>query len=345
MKWSAGVSLSFAGGVSAGAILQGTQTTAAAGLLLVICLLSSIRKMLFLLPALFFLGVCSGSVGMEMLESGLLGSTVVLNGFSTYVKSVIDNMPMADNRVAGLLKALITADRSGLEPEVISAFRSSGASHILALSGMHIGIIYIMLDKLFIPLGRRPSARIIRSSLIVMSAAAFTVFTGASPSLVRAFLFILLKETASLTCRCSDPVSILFGSLTIQLAVSPWNIVMPGFQLSYLAMTGIYFIYPRMKRLWPESRFSLLKVLWNSASLSISCQILTGPLAWYHFRTFPQFFIITNLLAMPLTTILMFTAIPSVVLSAIGICPSILLKVCSLSCTFLIKSLELISLL
>jgi len=330
----------FACGVVAGTLLYGQVCS---GFLLTF-LLMSIRKTAFLFPALFFAGMSAGASGMEYLSSGLSGSSdFFLTGSREHLQSVIEAIPFDDSRANGLLIALLTAERSSLSPEVTSAFRSSGASHILALSGMHIGIIYTMLDKVLIPLGNRPAARTVRAFLIIFVSAVFTFMTGASPSLVRALLFISLKEISGLSCRKVAPTDILFGALTIQLAISPQNIAMPGFQMSYLAMIGILFLYPLIRGLWPSSRMSPMKVLWDSASLSLSCQIFTGPVAWFHFHTFPKYFLITNLLAMPLTTILMFTALPAVLLSSVGICPLLLLKACSLSCTILINSLELIS--
>ena len=151
--------------------------------------------------------------------------------------------------------------------------------------------------------------------------------TGASPSLVRAFLFILLNESAHLLHRESRPERVLCAALTLQLAINPGNITSPGFQLSYLAMGGIIFLFPVLKSWFTaDGRFSIMKKIWDAAALATSCQVFTAPAAWYHFRTFPMNFLITNLLSLPVTSMLMTLAVPAVILACLGACPGFLLR-------------------
>ena len=232
-------------------------------------------------------------------------------------------------------KALLTGDRSDLSRDLIGIFRRSGASHILALSGLHLGVIYIILGKALSLLGRFPASSVIRFILILCFTAFYTVMTGASPSLVRAFLFILLRETSILLHRPGRPLRILLAAMVIQLAIFPSVISSLGFQLSYLAMAGITILHPRLLRLWTtvgnggsdETGGTIgyvARKIWTSASLSISCQVFTAPLVWLRFGTLPAYFLITNLMALPLTSVIMTLVITTLLLTSLGICPEVL---------------------
>ena len=268
-----------------------------------------------------------------------------LASMSGEFKDLIDSVPYRDSDSAAIIKALISGDRSDVAPRIRDSFRDSGASHILALSGMHLGIIYAILLKMFSVFGNTPAARKARSLSIIAISAWYTAVTGAASSLVRALLFITLSETARLAGRETRPMNIFFVALTIQLALSPGNITSAGFQLSYLAMAGIYILYPKMKSWFPgpdsgtmrvqgpnqeqapvpSGRRGPMKRLWDAAALTIACQAFTAPAAWLHFGTFPEYFIITNLLAVPLSNFIMITSVGVIALSALGICPSFLI--------------------
>ena len=260
------------------------------------------------------------------------------------LRAFIDSIPFPSAGTAPLLKALLTGDRSGLSPETVRVFRESGGAHLLALSGLHIGILYLLLSKLIWPLGNSLPARRVRYGLIVLAAGLFTLMTGASPSIVRAFLFIFLTETARLACRPQDPVRILSTALLIQLVLTPSAIASVGFQLSYLAMAGIFLLFPVLDGWYPKSsRFDPVRKIWEAAALSISCQVFTGPLAWLHFHTFPTYFLLTNLLALPFTTLLMGSAVATLVLRGIGCCPGFLVTATDALASGLVWILQVIS--
>ena len=248
----------------------------------------------------------------------------------TSTPSVSEEKKGVSATTAPLVKALLTGDRSDLTKEITGRFRDSGASHILALSGLHLGVLYLLLARLTAPLGNSLAARRLRYSLIIASALFYAVMTGGSPSIVRAFLFIAINETARLLGRKRDPVRVLLAALTIQLALRPDVIASVGFQLSYAAMAGIFLLYPTLERIYPASdggRWSGLnpfRKIWNAAMLSISCQAFTAPIVWHYFRTFPKYFILTNLLALPLTSAVMVLSVTTIALSFLGICPGLL---------------------
>lgn len=260
------------------------------------------------------------------------------------LKGLIADIPFPSVGTAPLVTALLTGDRSGLAPDTVSAFRTSGASHILALSGLHLGILYLLLDKITSLPGRFPSVRIIRFCLLLAASGGFTLLTGCSPSLVRAFLFIMLNEILRLTGRPRNSVRVLCLALLIQLILDPGAVRSIGFQLSYLAMAGIFLINPILEEWYPESpAWDPFRRIWKAAALSISCQVTTAPIAWLHFHTFPRYFLITNLTAMPLTTLLMGSAFFTVILSGLGACPPLLVTVTDTLCNWLQGVLRLIA--
>ena len=263
------------------------------------------------------------------------------------LRTFISGLPFPHGQTAPLLCALLTGDRSGLSRESIAAFRLSGASHLLALSGLHIGIIYTVFSRSLSVLGNGPVARYLRIAVTVPAALFFTVMTGAGPSIVRAFLFISLSELSRLLERKRDPLKIFATALLVQLLVTPSVVTSVGFQLSYAAMLGITLFFPVLRSWWPTDgrKRNPVQAVWETAALSISCQTTTAPIAWMYFHTFPRYFLITNLLAIPLTTGIIVLGIGTIALAAVGSCPVWLLMATDTCATALTRLLELIAML
>ena len=348
------LSVTFTAGVIAGTGLSG------AGPVLPFLLLS-----LLVLPFAFYHRLVrmpsAGSTAILALTFLILGMFCAWNGvqpgiaFRSFpeeyagraverLRGLIDAIPFRADETAPLLKALLTGERSGLSRETTALFRESGASHLLALSGLHIGIIYLIFDKLTQVIGHTRTARVLRYAAILSGAGFFTLMTGAGPSTVRAFLFIAIGETLRLTGRRRNSIRVLSLALLVQLAVNPAAVRNLGFQLSYLAMAGIFLLYPILAKWYPEgSSANPLRRIWNMASLSISCQVFTAPLVWLRFHTFPVYFLITNLLAIPLTSMLMGASVLTVGLGAFGACPDLLIKTTDGLCRLLLTVLEVIA--
>lgn len=261
------------------------------------------------------------------------------------VRELIDSIPFSSDDSAQLIKALLTGDKSGLDKQIIKSFRDSGAAHILALSGLHLGIIYMILLWATSVLGSSPRAKIVRGTTIIVISGYYTIATGAAPSLTRAFLFIVLNESAKLLHRKIPPLRVFCTALLIQTACNPEVLRSVGFQLSYLAMAGIFILFPVLKAWFPAggSGWNIARKIWNAAALTISCQIFTAPLVWYRFRSFPLYFLITNILAIPITEAVMITATATVILSGTGLCPAFLVTVTDWTTSALIFIMEVIS--
>lgn len=317
---------------------------------------------------------------------GAVAGKPLFAGLAADFRSMISSIPFPHEGTAPLVNALLTGDRSSLDSSVMNSFRDSGASHILALSGLHLGIIYGILLKVTSIFGKHPTVKAVRSLIIISLCGIYTLATGASPSLVRAFLFILVNETARLTHRSNNPLRVYCAALFIQTAINPQVISSTGFQLSYLAMAGIFLLYPALKKWYPQEEAagdmliekgagltesdglesvmidkgccrarrcwtSWMKAIvsaaprkiWDAAALTISCQVFTGPLAWWKFGTFPKYFLLTNLLSLPLTSAVMLLSVSTSVLFAIGICPDFLISLTDSSASLLLFIMKVIS--
>lgn len=237
------------------------------------------------------------------------------------LKTLINALPFSCGDTAPLLTALLTGDRSGLSHELTASFRGAGASHILALSGLHLGVIYGIIRKTTAPMGNTRPAKILRCCITILLCGAYAAMTGATPSIVRAFLFISIEELLRLSPgRSRSRISILCTAMTVQLAVSPGVIDTLAFQLSYLAMLGIFTLFPLLEGWYPgNGSFDPMRKVWNSAALSISCQTFTAPLVWIRFHTFPKYFLLTNILALPLSELLIVCGLVSIALVAAGL--------------------------
>ena len=302
---------------------------------------------IFLLTGIFSSLSHSIASGIPEYGSGIV-STAAAKAVG-HLRATIDAIPYPSVTTGPLVKALLTGDKSDLPKEITRIFRDSGASHVLALSGLHLGVLYLLLTRLTSPLGNSPKARKSRCSLIIVAALFYSIMTGATPSIIRAFLFITINETARLLGRKREPVRVLLAALTVQLALKPDVISSVGFQLSYMAMAGIFLLYPTLERIYPApsgsrlSRFNPFRKIWNAAMLSISCQIFTGPIAWHYFHTFPKYFILTNLVALPLTSAIMTLSVATIALSFFGICPEPLVILNDHAMQALVFCLEIIS--
>lgn len=351
-KGIGGISISFTSGVALAAVcgIGGMWCCtafllASCGLLFLLAARKDSPGILYLL--LFFtLGIFSFASGGLIAGPGLRQPSKLLDSFC----SLIDSLDFKDPDTGALIKALLTGRRDSLPRPLVQAFRESGASHILALSGLHLGVIYGIVTKLLGILGKSPVSKRIRAAVCIGFCTFYTLLTGAGPSIVRALIFICINEAARLMPhRRKSAANVYCGALLIQLALSPRVITSVGFQLSYLAMCGIVFVFPPLQKLYPDSgnrildRWHPAKWLWNGAALSISCQLLTAPLVWLRFHTFPKYFLLTNLIALPLSEGLIVSAVICTALQAAGFCPQPLLEITGALARNLVFCLETVS--
>ena len=297
-------------------------------------------------------GAFIGMSGVEMQVSEIPPEgplTIAAHKAAKGVEALIGSIPFTNEHTGGSIKALLTGNREDIPQDVAQAFRDSGASHILALSGLHLGIIYAVVRFMTRCLGNSQKAKAARSVILICTCGFYTLATGAGASIVRAFIFILMGEAARLSGRPAGLRKVMMAALLIHLTIMPSSIKELGFQLSYAAIAGIAYIFPWLQGFWPGDRHedaALTKCarwIWESAAMSISCQITTGPLAYIYFGTFPTQFILTNMIALPLTGIIIPMALVTLVTCSMGWNVDILINGTEFLVTLLCGSLDLLS--
>lgn len=225
--------------------------------------------------------------------------------------------------VAGDEYAVITAILLGndetMEPDLRARYASAGVSHILCVSGMHVGIIYMILNFLLKPLNWYRRTRYMKAVLLVGFIWLYAHITGLSPSVTRAATMFTFVSLGGLLRRPTDIFHSLYASLFILLIINPLLLFETGFQLSYLAVFGIVIFQPWFaKIIKPRTRIG--KYFNELASVSLAAQLTTFPVSVYTFGQFPNYFLLANLSVIALSFAVVVTG---VVLLAVSFVPQI----------------------
>jgi len=219
--------------------------------------------------------------------------------------------------------ALLLGQKQDLDTNLREAYATAGAMHILAVSGLHVGIIYGFFFLIFKPSQKKGLKRVFYLSLIMAIIWFYAVLTGLSPSVLRSatmFTFICLAQMNSRSPSIFNPLAL---SALVLLIYDPFLIYAVGFQLSYVALMGILVFQPLIRKIWhPEKKW--LRYLWDITSVGLAAQLTTFPLAIYYFHVFPTYFILTNLLAIPAAFVIMSIGVPFLMFAAIPYLASIL---------------------
>ncbi|MCW5515141.1 ComEC/Rec2 family competence protein [Muriicola sp. Z0-33] len=226
----------------------------------------------------------------------------------------------------GIIQALLLGERNEITSEIHSNYKDAGAVHMLAVSGLHIGIILLILDYLLRPLVLLANGKRIKLVLTVFLLWCFAILAGLSASVVRAVTMFSFVAYALYLNRPGNTFNILALSMFfILLLVDPMLLFQPGFQMSYLAVIFIVWMYPLLRRLW-HPRYFILKKVWQLFSVSISAQLGVLPISLYYFHQFPGLFFVSNLLILPFLGILLGLGIVVILLALTNHLPLLLAK-------------------
>jgi len=229
----------------------------------------------------------------------------------------------------GFASAILLGDRSELSFQMKSAFSATGSMHFLAVSGLHVGIIYLFLAFLF-PFSQDKRLAFLSLLSILLLLWTYALLCGMSISVVRAVLMLSFVSVAKYLDKNSNIINTILLSAFILLMVYPYNLFDVGFQLSYVAVIGIVLLYPKLFALM-EPRFVFTRWIWKVVCLSLSAQIATVGLSVYYFHQFPNYFLLSNLLLFPLVPIVLFSGILFFVFSWLPFVNDILFYVLQLS--------------
>lgn len=220
-----------------------------------------------------------------------------------------------------IVQALILGDKKDIEKELYEDYAAAGAVHILAVSGLHVGILFFILSFLFRPLIHLKYGRIFQSILIVLILWGFAFMAGLSPSVVRSVSMFSFFALAMILGRRTNGLNTLFLSYLFLLTINPLWLFQVGFQLSYFAVFFILWMQPIFNELG-YSRYALIRKARGLITVSVSAQLGVLPLTLFYFHQFPGLFLITNLVVLPVLTIFMGGGILIVALASINGLPN-----------------------
>ena len=243
-----------------------------------------------------------------------------------------------------LLRAVCLGDRSGLTDDQKQSYQNAGGMHLLAVSGLHIGLIWWFLHRVFSIFVRLFRREVYRTLPLVLLLWMYAYLTGFSSSVCRAVTMFTLFSLALLIEQRTHPLNCLLISAFLMLAVDPHRIREVGFQLSYLALFGIVILFPQLRMLPGISkRGSLIRWVWEATSVSIAAQVSTAPLVIYYFHQLPVYALLTNLIAVPLLSLLIAMFVVAIPLFSLDLFIHPVSQAMQVTAMLLNRTMELIS--
>jgi competence protein ComEC len=213
-----------------------------------------------------------------------------------------------------VLRALIIGDKQLLNDEIINSYTVAGAMHVLAVSGLHVGLVYAVLVFLLRMIKKRRYGKFIRAGTVFFGIWLYAALAAFSPSVCRAcimFSFVLFGELYGKKVNIYNSLAASAFFLSI---INPYSIFETGFQLSYCSVIAIVYFQPLINKT-VYIRNKILKYIFTLATLSVAAQLGTSVITVFYFHSFPSYFIITNILIIPLVTVIMFTVAATFFLS------------------------------
>jgi competence protein ComEC len=238
-----------------------------------------------------------------------------------------------------ILSALTLGYKKSMDPEIKQVFAATGASHVLAVSGLHVGIVYLVFNLFF---GFMRNNKRTRYPFVVLAVSFLWVFafiTGLSPSVQRSALMFTIVLIGENLRRPANIYNTLAASFFILTAINPQIIFDVGFQLSYAAVFGIVYFQPRLNSLFSFSS-KPLHYLWGLFTVSLAAQITTFPLSCYYFNQFPTYFWLSNFIVIPLAFVFIFLGIMILATSPFAVISGFLAKMAIFLVKFLFLSLQ-----
>ena len=255
------------------------------------------------------------------------GMTPMQQRIALYLKS-----KMGDNSQSAILTAFVTGSKESIGKSTKETFRSSGAAHLLALSGLHVGILFMILNRITALFSLTLAARRMRVLVVVGCTAAFLAITGFIPSLARAIIMAAICSIAKVWGYRIARAETLVITAFLLICYNPQVVASIGFQLSFAAMAGIMLIMPtlseslkRVMERWRRRGMASRTICWCAERiaapllLTISCQITTLPLCLYYFQSFSNYYLITNLIAIPVVAITLYMLTAALAIDALAL--------------------------
>ncbi|MBT8304841.1 MAG: ComEC family competence protein [Bacteroidia bacterium] len=249
-------------------------------------------------------------------------------GFAHQIRKTINTKlnqyDFKPNEIA-IINAILLGQKQDLSKDMYSQYSAAGVIHILAVSGLHVGIILLILQQIFRPLNRLRKGRNIKIVLILILLWCFATVAGLSPSVVRAVTMFSIVAIGINLKRPTNIFNTLAISMFILLLIKPMFLFDVGFQLSYLAVFSIVWIQPLIYKKWiPKNK--VIDYFWQLFTVTLAAQIGVAPLSIFYFHQFPGLFFISNLVIIPLLGIILGLGILVIVLALLNILPELIVR-------------------
>lgn len=204
--------------------------------------------------------------------------------------------------------ALIFGYRSQIDASTLQAFSNTGTIHVLSVSGLHVGLVFVLLNFIFRWMDRFQYGRMLRCMIIGLTVWLYVILTGMAPPILRAGIMITFFLLSTAIGRKQVALNTLATSAFFILLFTPKALFDVGFQLSYMAMLGIFILYPLMCHFYlPTSKYA--RMIASYSYVSVAAQLFTLPFVLYYFGQFPNYFLLANL----------FISIPSTLVMYVGL--------------------------
>lgn len=223
---------------------------------------------------------------------------------------------IAGNREKGLAEALLIGYKDDLDKNLVQSYTNTGVVHVIAISGLHLGLIYWLLLLLTKPLKRKKQSWWLRLLIILTGLWLFSILAGAQPSVIRSALMFTVIAFGEAANKKASIINTLALSAFVLLCFNPYWLWDVGFQLSYAAVLSIILFFQPIYN-WLYFPNKAVDFIWKLNAVTIAAQILTLPVSIYHFHQFPLLFLLTNLVAVPLSSIILLGEIGLCVLSVL----------------------------
>lgn len=206
-----------------------------------------------------------------------------------------------------VLSALTLGYQNELSDDLKQGFRTTGTVHVLSVSGLHVGIIYVMMTFLLGFVHRNSKYYWIKLVLIILLLWGYAFITGLPPSVVRASAMLSVFCVSEIVGRKSFSIHALFIAAFFMLLVNPFSLFDIGLQLSFMSVLSILYLHPKISGLIKiENKY--IRYIWQMFTLSVVAQLATFPICLYYFGTFPTYFFIANLIIVPVVSLIMYAA-------------------------------------
>jgi len=213
-----------------------------------------------------------------------------------------------------IINAILLGNKESLDTELRAYYNAVGVGHILCVSGLHVGVIFLILNFLLHPLDYSKKSRLFKALILLFFIWIYACITGLSPSVTRAATMFSFVTFGNLLHRHTNIFHSLFTSLFILLIINPLWLFNLGFQLSYAAVFGIVIFQQKLVALWtPKNK--VLTYLWNLITVSVAAQLATFPLSVYTFGMFPNYFLLGNLSVVTLSFVIVVSGVLLLVVS------------------------------